>query len=70
MERKPLRSSQFKSAGYDAATRTLEIELSTGTIMQYSGVTRQVADDFMRASSPQSFFRDRIEEEYLGKKVR
>jgi KTSC domain len=69
MERKPLRSSQFKSAGYDAATRTLEIEFSTGTIMQYSGVTRQVADDFMRASSPQSFYRDRIEEEYNGKKV-
>jgi hypothetical protein len=70
MDRKPLRSSQFKSAGYDATSRILEIELSTGSIMQYSGVTRQVADDFMRASSPQSFFRDRIEEEYVGKKVR
>jgi hypothetical protein len=70
MDRKPLRSTQFKSAGYDAASRILEIEFSTGTIMQYSGVTRAIADDFMKSSSPQSFFRDRIEEEYNGKKVR
>jgi KTSC domain len=70
MERKPLRSSQFKSAGYDAATRILEIEFSTGSIIQHSGVTRAIADDFMRASSPQSFYRDRIEEEYAAKKIR
>ncbi len=70
MERKHLRSSQFKSAGYDAGQRILEIEFSTGSVLQFAGVSRQIADEFMRSSSPQSFYRDRIEEEYTSQKVK
>ncbi len=70
MERKPIHSSQFKSAGYDPDKRILEIEFSTGSVLQFGGVSRQTADDFMRASSPQSFYRDRIEEEYTATKVK
>ena len=69
MEMKRLSGGNLRAAGYDERRRVLVVELTSGTF-EYSGVT---ADTFRRltsASSPWSFFRDNIEEEYMVKKVR
>jgi hypothetical protein len=70
MEMKRLSGGNLRAAGYDAARRTLVVELTSGTF-EYGGVS---ADTFRRltsASSPWSFFRDNIEDgEYPVKRVR
>jgi hypothetical protein len=47
----------------------LVVELSSGTF-QYAGVTAETWRRFAGASSPWSFFRDNIEEEYPAKRTR
>ena len=42
MERKKVSSSQIRSIGYDSSARILEVEMSDGTIWQYSGVSSEV----------------------------
>jgi uncharacterized phage-associated protein len=70
MEMKRLSGGNLRAAGYDAAHRTLVVELTSGTF-EYGGVS---ADTFRRltaASSPWSFFRDNIEDgEYPVKRIR
>lgn len=70
MERKRLSASNIRSAGYDARSRVLEIEFSSGGITQYSGVSEEVYRRLMNAPSPGSYFRDEIEESFTGKRVR
>lgn len=70
MERKRLSASNIRSAGYDARSRVLEIEFSNGGITQYSGVSEEVYRRLMNAPSPGSYFRDEIEENFTGKRVR
>ena len=59
----------LRAGGYDATTKTLVVELSSGTF-SYSGVSADTWRRFSGASSPWSFFRDNIEEEYPAKRVR
>jgi hypothetical protein len=69
MEMKRLSGGNLRAAGYDERRRVLVVELTSGTF-EYSGVT---ADTFRRltgASSPWSFFRDNIDEEYPAKRLR
>jgi len=42
MERKRVNSSKIRSVGYDEKSRTLEIELSNGQVLQYGGVYPEV----------------------------
>jgi len=70
MERKRLNSSNLRSAGYDARNRILEIEFSSGSITQYSGVSEEVYRRLMNAPTPGSYFRDEIEESFSAKRVR
>ena len=56
-------------AGYDAARRTLIVELTSGTF-EYAGVSADTHRRLVSASSPWSFFRDNIDEEYPAKRVR
>lgn len=70
MERKRLSASNIRSAGYDARNRVLEIEFSNGGITQYNGVSEEVYRRLMNAPSPGSYFRDEIEENFTGKRVR
>jgi hypothetical protein len=69
MEMKKLTGGNLRAAGYDDRRRVLVVELTAGTF-EYSGVS---ADTFRRlasSSSPWSFFRDNIDEEYPAKRVR
>jgi hypothetical protein len=70
MERKRLNASNIRSAGYDARNRVLEIEFSSGSINQYSGVSEEIYRRLMSSPSPGSYFRDEIEESFTAKRLR
>ena len=70
MERKRVNASNIRSVGYDARNQLLEVEMRSGTIMQYSGVSESIYRGFMNAPSPESYFRDRIEEDFPVKRLR
>jgi hypothetical protein len=70
MERKRINSSTIRSVGYDAGKQVLEIEFSSGSIVQYTGVSPEVHRQFMNSPSPGSFYQDRIDENYSAKRIR
>lgn len=70
MERRKLSSGHLKSAGYDEKNRLLEIEFANGTIIQYPGVSPEVYRRLVNSPSPTSYFRDHIEEEYTGRRIK
>lgn len=70
MERKRVNASNIRAVGYDARGRMLEVEFSSGSIVQYSGVSEEVYRRLMNAPSPGSFFHDTIEEDFPAKRLR
>lgn len=70
MERKRVNASNLRSIGYDARGRVLEIEFSSGSIVQYSGVSEEVYRRLMNAPSAGSYFHDNIEEHFPEKRLR
>lgn len=70
MDRKRLNSGELRSAGYDPRGRVLEIEFTGGRVVQYSGVGEETHRRLMSASSPTSYFRDNIEEDFPAKRLR
>ncbi|HEY4371907.1 MAG TPA: KTSC domain-containing protein [Burkholderiales bacterium] len=69
MERKRLLGGQLKSAGYDRARRVLEVELANGNLIEYASVGAEIARRLLESSSPWSYYRDNIEEEFSGEVV-
>jgi len=69
MEMKRLTGGNLRGAGYDAARRALVVELASGTF-EYAGVSADTFRRLVSASSPWSFFRDNIDEEYPAKRIR
>ena len=70
MERKRVSASTIRSVGYDEAKQVLEIEFTSGSILQYTGVSREVHRRFMSSPSPGSFFEDNIDENFPSKRIR
>lgn len=64
MERTRFASTSVASAGYDPATRVLEIEFSSGRIYQFDGVPHGVFDWLVRTSSKGSFVSRMINDRY------
>jgi hypothetical protein len=69
MQMKRLTGGSLRAAGYDEPERLLVVELTAGTF-QYTGVSPEIWRRFSTASSPWSFFRDNIEEEFVAKRIR
>jgi len=69
MERKRVNSSRIRSVGYDERNQVLEVELSNGTVYQYSKVSPEVHRRFMAAPNPTSYYDDKIAEEYTPRRV-
>ena len=69
MEMKRLSGGNLRAAGYDAARRVLVVELTAGTF-EYSGVSAETYRRLASASSPWSFFRDNVDEEYPSKRIK
>lgn len=70
IERKPIRRGGIKSAGYDRASRVLEIEFDSGSIIQHTAVGEEIARRFISASSPASVYKDTIQEEFTIRRVK
>ena len=70
MDRKRVNASTIRSIGYDAGRQTLEVEFTSGSIVEYSGVSPEVYRHFMGAPSPGSFFQDQIEENFPSNRIR
>jgi KTSC domain-containing protein len=69
MEMKKLNGGNLRAAGYDAASRKLVVELTAGTF-EYTGVSPEMWRRLASSSSPWSYFRDNIEEEFSPKRIR
>ena len=69
MEMKKLNGGSLRSAGYDERNQKLVVELTAGTF-EYTGVSPEVWRRLAGSSSPWSYFRDNIEEEFPAKRVR
>jgi hypothetical protein len=67
--RKPLKSSKLRAAGYDEGRRVMEIEFVNGDIHEYASVSPELYRQLMASPSPNSFFEDKIEEAFSGKRV-
>ena len=70
MERKRVNASNIRSIGYDGAQQVLEIEFTSGSIVQYGGVSSEVHRRFVNSPSPASFFQDQIDENFPSKRTR
>jgi len=70
MERKRVSASTIRAVGYDSDLQFLEIEFSSGSVVQYSGVSPEVHRRFMGSPSPGSFHQDQIEENFPSRRVR
>lgn len=69
MEMKRLSGGSLRAVGYDERRRVLVVELTGGTF-EFSGVSAETYRRLAGASSPWSFFRDNIDEEYPSKRIR
>ena len=69
MEMKRMSGGSLRAAGYDPRERKLVVELTAGTF-EYSGVPGEVWRRLSTASSPWSYFRDNIEDEYPARRTR
>lgn len=64
MERKSIRRGGIRSAGYDAKSRTLEVEFDSGRVVRHGAVGAEIARRLLTSAAPASYYRDNIEEEY------
>jgi KTSC domain len=69
MEMKPVNSGKLRAIGFDARTRTLQVKLDDGSMLQYSGVGEEVFRRLGTSGAAWSFYRDNIEEEFGAKRV-
>jgi KTSC domain-containing protein len=70
MDRKRVNASTIRSVGYDPGKQVLEVEFTSGSIVQYTGVSSEVHRRFMSSPSPGSFFQDQIDENFPSKRLR
>lgn len=69
MNREPIQSSSIKSVGYEPDTLSLEVEFEDGTVYVYSGIPKDVRNEFMAAASKGSFFNSRVKNQYPFQRV-
>lgn len=69
MERKPVKSSNIRSVGYDPAAKRMEIEFTNGGIYHYDGVTQEAHDDLVNAESVGRHFGAHVRGKYPHKQV-
>jgi len=69
IKRKPVSSSNLASAGYNPATRILEIAFKSGGAYQYHDVEPGTHKGLMKAGSKGKFFHRRIKDAYPWEKT-
>ena len=69
MERELVASSTILSAGYEAASETLEVEFKGGSFYQYYNVPESVYQNFMASDSKGKFLHVYIKNSYPCSRV-
>ena len=69
MEMKRLNATGLRAAGYDEKNRKLLVETTAGTF-EYANISPEVFRRLMSSPSPASFYRESIEEEFTGRRVK
>lgn len=64
MHRLPVESTAITSVGYDARTRTLEVEFAGGGIYRYLGVPPREHETLLRADSLGAYVNHSIKPRY------
>jgi hypothetical protein len=70
MEMRKVSSGKLRAIGYDAATRTLQVQLDSGAVLAYAGVPQETFRRLAAAGSMWSYFRDNIEEDFPQTRVK
>lgn len=69
MEMKRLSATGLRAAGYDERSRKLVVETTSGTF-EYANVSPEIYRRLMSSPSPASYYRETIEEDFTGRRVR
>jgi hypothetical protein len=69
MEMKRLNGQGLKAAGYDERNRKLVVETSTGTF-EYANVSPEIYRRLMTSPTPASYYKETIEEDFTGRRVK
>jgi hypothetical protein len=69
MEMKRLNGQGLKAAGYDERNRKLVVETSTGTF-EYANVSPEIYRRLMTSPTPASYYRETIEEDFTGRRIK
>jgi hypothetical protein len=69
MEMKRLNGQGLKAAGYDERNRKLVVETTSGTF-EYANVSPEIYRRLMSSPTPASYYREQIEDEFTGRRLR
>lgn len=69
MLRKRILRGGIRSADYDAARRTLDVEFDTRRIMRVEGIGREAAERFFKSDSPMHYWKDVLEESFSVREI-
>ena len=69
MEMKKLNATGLRAAGYDERSRKMVIETTNGTF-EYANVSPEIFRRLMSSPSPASYFRETIEEDFTGRRIK
>jgi hypothetical protein len=66
---KRLNATGLKAAGYDERSRKMVVETTTGTF-EYENVSPEIYRRLMNSPSPASYYRETIEEDFTGRRLK
>jgi len=69
MDRKPVKSSNVTSVGFDPATKTMEIEFKDGSVYHYHGVEPDTHSGLLSAKSIGKYVHANIKGQYRHSKI-
>jgi hypothetical protein len=67
--RAPVQSTNVAAVGYDADSRTLQVEFTNGGLYEYHDVPADVAEGLAGADSVGRYFAANIRHRYAGRKL-
>ena len=70
MKRQLIESSLLRSVGYDEASKTLEVEFTSGGVYEYYGVPAEAYKELLAASSHGRYFLANIRDVYPYRRVK
>jgi hypothetical protein len=70
MDMKRINAGKLRAIGYDSRERILRVEFDDGSAIDYAGVGNEVWRRLSSSGAAWSFYRDNIEEEFVGTRGR